>query len=81
MIAPLLGAGHEATTHTEEIKKEIRVEVQSTDDGLMEATIEKTTYDNGKEVVEEKVISGTQEEVEAALQEMSDVEVKLTKEE
>ena len=81
VIAPLLGAGHDATMHTEEIKKEIRVEVQSTDDGLMEATIEKTTYDNGKEVVEEKVISGTQEEVEAALQEMSDVEVKLTKEE
>ena len=81
VIAPLLGAGHDATSHTEEIKKEIRVEVQSTDDGLMEATIEKTTYDNGKEVVEEKVISGTQEEVEAALQEMSDVEVKLTKEE
>jgi len=81
VIAPLLGAGHDATSHTEEIKKEIRVEVQATDDGLMEATIEKTTYDNGKEVVEEKVISGTQEEVEAALQEMSDVEVKLTKEE
>ncbi len=80
VIAPLLGAGHATdASSSQEVKKEIRVEVQASEDGLMEATIEKTTFENGESVVEEKVISGTQEEVEAALKEMSDVEVNLSK--
>ena len=84
VIAPLLG-GHAATevkeVVKEEIRKEIRVSVNADDAGSVEAVIETTTTENGSIKVEEKVISGTEEEVQAALDELQEVEVNISKEE
>ena len=82
VIAPLL-AGHETTTDTqvakEEVRKEIRVSVNADDAGTVEAVIETTTIENGTTKVEEKVISGTEEEVQAAINELKEVEVDIRK--
>ena len=83
VIAPLLGS-HATTSQTaevkEEIRKEIRVEVNADDQGQMEAVIKTTTTENGKTVVEEKVITGTEEEVKAAVDVMKDVDLTISKE-
>ena len=65
----------------EEVRKEIRVEVNSDDQGQMEAVIKTTTTENGETVVDEKVISGTEEEIQAAVEEMKDVKISINKEE
>ena len=77
VIAPLLGS-HSApkqTSSNDEIRKEIRVEVNADDAGLVEAIIETTTIENGEKSVEEKIISGTEEEVQEALNDIKEVEV------
>ena len=79
VIAPLLGS-HSATQHAtsnNEIRKEIRVQVNADDAGLVEATIETTTIKNGEKSIEEKVISGSEEEVQAALNDLKEVEVAI----
>ena len=83
VIAPLLGshAAPQAEVIKEEIRKEIRVEVNSDDQGQMEAVIKTTTTENGETVVDEKVISGTEEEIQAAVEEMKDVKINIKKEE
>ena len=69
VIAPILG-GHAADTvqtgHTEEVRKEIRVEVKASEDesGTTTATIKTTKVVNGEEVTEEKTVEGTLEEIE-----------------
>ena len=43
----------------------------------MEAVIKTTTIENGETVVDEKVISGTEEEIQAAVEEMKDVKISI----
>ena len=83
VIAPLLGSHAAPQTELvkEEVRKEIRVEVNADDQGQMEAVIKTTTTENGETVVEEKVISGTEEEIQAAVEEMKDVKINIKKEE
>ena len=83
VIAPLLGshAAPQAEIIKEEVRKEIRVEVNADDQGQMEAVIKTTTTENGETVVDEKVISGTEEEIQAAVEEMKDVNINIKKEE
>ena len=82
VIAPLLAEGHNASevAHKEEIRKEIRVKVSSDDAGLMTAVIERTTSENGKEVVDTQTIQGTETEIQDALNEMKEIEVLVAKE-
>ena len=83
VIAPLLGShvAPQAALNKEEVRKEIRVEVNADDQGQMEAVIKTTTTENGETVVDEKVISGTEEEIQAAVEEMKDVKINIKKEE
>ena len=83
VIAPLLGSHPAPQTELvkEEVRKEIRVEVNADDQGQMEAVIKTTTTENGETVVEEKVISGTEKEIQAAVEEMKDVKINIDKEE
>ena len=79
VIAPLLGShqvSHVAETNNE-IRKEIRVQVSADGTDLVEATIETTTIQNGEKTTEEKTISGTEQEVQAALDQMKEVEVAI----
>ena len=78
VIAPLLGshaAPQEAQMDNDEIRKEIRVQVNADDTDVVEATIQTTTLKDGEKTTEEKTISGTKEEVQAALDQMKEVEV------
>ena len=82
VIAPLLGS-HAATQSEvikEEVRKEIRVEVNADDQGQMEAVIKTITTENGEIVVDEKVISGTEEEIQAAVEEIKEVKININKE-
>ncbi|THD68922.1 sodium-translocating pyrophosphatase [Robertkochia marina] len=77
VIAPILGghaAGAEQALHTEEVRKEIRVEVKAAEgeDGKTTAVITTTTMQNGEEVTEEKVMEGSMEEIEAAVKEIKE---------
>ena len=83
VLAPLLGshATPQKEVIKEEVRKEIRVEVNADDQGQMEAVIKTTTTENGETVVDEKVISGTEEEIQAAVEEMKDVKISIKKEE
>ena len=79
VIAPLLGShqvSHVAESNNE-IRKEIRVQVSADGTDLVEATIETTTIQNGEKTTEEKTISGTEQEVQAALDQMKEVEVAI----
>ena len=84
VIAPLLGS-HAAPQHAEvvkeEVRKEIRVEVNADDSGQVEAVIQTTTTENGETTTEEKVITGTEEEVKAAVAELKEVDIQLHREE
>ncbi len=79
VIAPLLGS--HAALNQEGVRKEIRVEVNADDQGKMEAVIKTTTTENGETVIDQKVISGTEEEIQAAVEEMKDVKINIKKEE
>ena len=83
VIAPLLGS-HAAPQHAEvvkeEVRKEIRVEVNADDSGQVEAVIQTTTTENGETTTEEKLIKGTEEEVKAAVAELKEVDIQLNKE-
>lgn len=58
-----------------EIKKEVKVEMTNNDDGTVKAVIVTTTSKNGESISEEKVIEGTKEEVESALEALKNVKV------
>ena len=85
VIAPLLGS-HASPSHNseivqEEVRKEIRVEVNADDSGQMEAVIKTVTTENGETITEEKIITGTEEEVKAAVEEMKEIDIQIKKEE
>jgi K(+)-stimulated pyrophosphate-energized sodium pump len=64
VIAPILG-GHSADkTHTENIKKEVRVEIKQTSGDLATATITTSNMVDGKLITEVKEIEGTVAEIE-----------------
>ena len=83
VIAPLLGSHAAPQTEVveEKVRKEIRVEVNADDQGQMEAIVKTSTTENGETLVEEKVISGTEEEIKAAVEELKDVKININKEE
>ena len=83
VIAPLLGSHAAPQTEVvkEKVRKEIRVEVNADDQGQMKAIVKTSTTENGETVVEEKVISGTEEEIKAAVEELKDVKININKEE
>ncbi len=56
------------------MQKEVRVDMAKNEDGSVTATITTTMTENGEEVMEEKVISGTMEEVKAAIEAMNQME-------
>ncbi len=64
VIAPILG-GHELPTEVS--KKEIQVEMKMDTEGMAQATVNYTVFENGKELKKEKVFKGTHEEVKAQL--------------
>ena len=80
VIAPTLNLeGHtsESVVKEDKIKKEIRVEVQSTESDQMEATITTTTTEGGEVKVETKVIEGTEEEIQASIAEFKEVKLHI----
>jgi K(+)-stimulated pyrophosphate-energized sodium pump len=83
VIAPLLGShvAPQTALTKEKVRKEIRVEVNSDDQGQMEAVIKTTSLENGETVVDEKVISGTEQEIQAAVEEVKVVKININKEE
>ena len=83
VIAPLLGShvAPQTALIKEKVRKEIRVEVNSDDQGQMEAVIKTTSLENGETVVDEKVISGTEQEIQAAVEEVKVVKININKEE
>jgi K(+)-stimulated pyrophosphate-energized sodium pump len=80
VIAPTLNLeGHtsESVVKEDKIKKEIRVEVQSTESDQMEATITTTTTEGDEVKVETKVIEGTEEEIQASIAEIKEVKLHI----
>ncbi len=51
-----------------EIQKEVKVDIQKNDDGTAKALVTTTTTENGESVTKEEVFEGTMEEVEAKLE-------------
>ena len=73
VIAPLLG-NHGATEHAaNEIKKEVRVEVKSTDGEIAKATITTSTTKDGKTVTDVQKLEDTAEEIEAKAKEAGEI--------
>ena len=56
------------------MQKEVMVDMAKNEDGTVTATITTTMTENGEEVMEEKVISGTMEEVKAEIEAMNQME-------
>ncbi|KAB1153990.1 sodium-translocating pyrophosphatase [Tenacibaculum aiptasiae] len=80
VIAPILG-GHTSDSHaTNEIKKEIKVEMKSTDGETAVAVVTTSKTENGETISETETIEGTVEEVKQKVEETTDknasVEVK-----
>ena len=65
VIAPILGGHSFEEAHA---SQDVNVEVVHNSGGLAEATISKTTVVNGTEVVVEKSITGTENDVEEAVE-------------
>ena len=82
VVAPLLGThapSHSEASH-KEVRKEIRVEVDANDAGQMEAVIKTITEENGEVIENVQTITGTEEEINAAVSELKDVEISIEKE-
>ena len=77
VIAPIIGSHDIETAVAQEIRKEIRVEVNSIDAEKMEAEITTTTSENGVVKSESKTIKGTEAEVKAAVAELKEVELQI----
>ena len=77
VIAPIIGSHDIETAVAQEIRKEIRVEVNSIDAEQMEAEITTTTTENGVVKSESKTIKGTEAEVKAAVAELKEVELQI----
>jgi len=83
VIAPILGGhtteGMAMNSNSEEVRKEIKVEVNATDDSSAKGIVTTTITKNGKTEIRKQVVEGTLEEVEATLESMKEVEVEITK--
>ena len=77
VIAPIIGSHNIETAVAQEIRKEIRVEVNSTDAEQMEAEITTTTSDNGVVKTETKTIKGSEAEDKAAVAELKEVDLHI----
>tara|TARA_B110000503_G_scaffold122627_1_gene187414 strand:+ start:391 stop:2757 length:2367 start_codon:yes stop_codon:yes gene_type:complete len=76
VIAPILVPHEDVhTTAVDEIRKEIRIEVEATEADQMEATITTMTTEGGEVKVETKTIKGTKSEIEASIAEIKDVKL------
>ncbi len=73
VIAPLLGNHGSAEHSTNEIKKEVRVEVKATDGDIAKATITTSTTKDGKTVTNVQKLEGTAEEIEAKAKEAGEI--------
>lgn len=72
VIAPILG-GHTSESHaTNEVKKEIHVEMKSPDGEMATAVVTTTKTENGEIVSETETIEGTVEEVKQKVEETTD---------
>ncbi|MDO7542587.1 MAG: sodium-translocating pyrophosphatase [Flavobacteriaceae bacterium] len=76
VIAPILVPHEDVhTTTVDEIRKEIRIEVEATEADQMEATITTMTTEGGEVKVETKTIKGTKSEIEASIAEIKGVKL------
>ena len=76
VIAPILVPHEDVhTAVVDEIRKEIRVEVEATEADQMEATITTATTEGGEVKVETKIIKGTESEIEASIAEIKGVKL------
>jgi K(+)-stimulated pyrophosphate-energized sodium pump len=75
VIAPIIGSHDVETAVAQEIRKEIRVEVDASEADMMEATITTTTSEDGTVKAEVKKIKGTEAEVEASIAAVKEVEL------
>ena len=76
VIAPILVPHEDVhTAAVDEIRKEIRVEVEATEADQMEATITTTTTKGGEVKVKTKTIKGTESEIEASIAEIKGVKL------
>jgi len=75
VIAPIIGSHDVETAVAQEIRKEIRVEVDASEADMMEATITTTTSEDGTVKTEVKKIKGTEAEVEASIAAIKEVEL------
>ena len=76
VIAPILVPHEDVhTAAVDEIRKEIRVEVEATEADQMEATITTTTPKGGEVKVKTKTIKGTESEIEASIAEIKGVKL------
>ncbi|WP_158975642.1 sodium-translocating pyrophosphatase [Cellulophaga sp. L1A9] len=73
VIAPILG-GH-AEEGVTKVQEEINIEVNATNTDLAEATIVYTTIINGVSKTDEKIFSGTPEEVKAQVEAFKEISV------
>ena len=53
---------------SQEMKKEVMVEMKDLGEGQYQAVVTTTTTNNGEEVMEEKIFEGTMEEVKAKIE-------------
>ena len=61
---------------SQEISKEVKVEMTKNEDGTVEAVVITTSTKDGEVIVDEKIFKGTEEEVKAKIDALEDVEVK-----
>jgi K(+)-stimulated pyrophosphate-energized sodium pump len=64
VIAPILGGHSNDNSHSEEIRKEVRVEIKGATSEMAAATITTATTMNGKTTTSTQEIEGTVEEIE-----------------
>jgi K(+)-stimulated pyrophosphate-energized sodium pump len=65
------------TEETVEMSKEVKVNMESNDDGTVKATVTTVITKDGETTTEDKVFEGTEAEVKAQLDALKDVEVKM----
>jgi K(+)-stimulated pyrophosphate-energized sodium pump len=65
------------TEETVEMSKEVKVNMESNDDGTVKATVTTVITKDGETTTEDKVFEGTEAEVKAQLEALKDVEVKM----
>lgn len=78
VIAPSIALDTDgATAYTEGVKKEIKINMESSDTGTYTATITTVTNNNGEETSTQQVFEGTEEEVKADIAALENVDIKI----